>query len=219
MDSIVGSYDQPLSVDAESFLSRLDEYIEQSIKEKSPDKLFNIALQLRKASQLSGIGLAKVIWYLKRSWKEFETNGDFYEEAAIRLGVQPHTVDRYASVWSMFERQEIPKEFELKFKERNIKELVPIAKALEQGYEIDGENWKQLNKAPDFSTVSKKIRDIKGKPPRKGSMQLFLERDGSINANSNGQVEIVGWLDVGNENDIVQNAIKRISNSSGMIAR
>jgi hypothetical protein len=88
-----------------------------------------------------------------------------------------------------------------------------------RGFDIESGDWEELADAPDYSTVSRKIREIKGVEPKKGSLQIYLEEDGTINAYYNDRIVYVGFLDVTSSNDTVQKTINRIVNGSGMIEK
>src|SRR4030042_6546715 len=100
----------------------------------------------------------------------------------------------------------------------NIKSQIPIAQALDAGYEIDDTEWEELVEAPDFSTVNAKMRDIKGKEPRSHALLLMIDRDGGIKAIKNDVQVYVGWLNVDDENDVVHQAINRIEKGAGLLS-
>jgi len=61
------------------------------------------------------------------------------------------------------------------------------------------------------------VFDIPEFIPRKGSLQLYLNRDGTITANLDDVDFYVGTLEVSSETVAVKKAIERIINSSGML--
>jgi hypothetical protein len=155
---------------------------------------------------------------MHRNWDVFSDKNDFGDEVFIGTGLHPHTTERYVKVWSMFAQRHIPEHLESEFRQKNIKDLIPIANALHQGYDIDEENWEELAYAPDYATVAKVVRDdIKNVEPRKNTLQLYLKRDGTVVAYKGQQQENVAWLDLESENELVQQAVERIKRNSGML--
>ena len=93
-----------------------------------------------------------------------------------------------------------------------------IAAALKQGEEINEEEWEKLAHAPDINTVLKVLReDVKGKPPRKGSLQLWMDDLGSMWATFEGEKFFVGSLEVDSDEEAVQKAIERIKKGAGIL--
>jgi hypothetical protein len=215
---IIGSLDQPIKVDTDWILKRVDEIIEEAVARKNVNIAINACATLIQASQLSGLALAKFFYSIQRRWSEFESSSTFEEEMYPRLGAHPTTIDRYIQVWKVFAEKEIPFEYHERLQQRNIKDLIPIAKALEQGYEVSDEQWEDLSTAPDFNTVAKVIReDIKGKPPRKGALSITEDKIGSLWAWKDNNRYFVGSLEVDSDEDAVQQAIERIRKGSGMM--
>jgi hypothetical protein len=58
--------------------------------------------------------------------------------------------------------------------------------------------------------ISEIIRGIKGKAPRKSSMRIYMERDGTLNAWKGDAKMFVGYLDIASDFELVKKAIERI---------
>ena len=218
-DIIVNGLDQALAVDADKFLQSIKEHLIEAVETKDANRAFGIIKQLRLASQLSGLSLAQALWIIRDSWKSFEMDGKFEEIAFERIGLHKSTVREYCRVWDLFEEGYIPTSLENRFKSKNIKDLKYIANTVSRGFDIEADDWEELADAPDYSSVSKKIREIKGVEPKKGSLQIYLENDGTINAYYNDRIVYVGFLDVESIDSTVQKTINRIVNGSGMIEK
>jgi len=216
---IVNGLDQALVVDADEFLQNIKKHLVEAIETKDANKAFGIIKQLRLAAQLSGLSLAQALWIIRDSWDSFETDGKFEEIAFERIGLHKSTVREYCRVWDLFEEGYVPNHLENRFKSKNIKDLKYIANTVSRGFDIEKSDWEELANAPDYSTVSRKIREIKGVEPKKGSLQIYLEEDGTINAYYNDRIVYVGFLDVESIDDTVQKTINRIVNGSGMIEK
>jgi len=172
--------------------------------------------------ELSGQALAKLLygvsaWYNENRMEEQteDTFEDwFYTE--VSTIVKPITIERYISVWDKHEQGL----FTDAIKERPLKDQIAIAKAIEQGYPIDDKYMKELERAENYSEVGAILREVKGIEPRKSALQIYLERDGSLNAWQDGEKHFVGYLNIKeNEDDVVKKAVTRITDAAGLRKR
>lgn len=216
---IVSSLDQPLRQDADGFLREIKRHILEAVESGNADRAFGVVKQLRLASQLSGLSLAQTLWLIRDNWDSFDIEGDFEEIAYERIGLHKSTVREYCRVWELFETGYIPDQLSADFKNKNIKDLKYLANTVSKGYEIENEDWIELSEAPDYSTLSKKIREIRGVKPRAGSLQLYLEEDGTLYAYHNERIKYVGFLDVKSDDDSVKKAINRITDNAGVMEK
>lgn len=215
---LIGSLDQPIATDNGWVLNRIDEVINESVQKHDALIALNVCKQLVEISKTSGLALAKVLYLIRENWDQYDVGDDFTNTVLSYTGLHHHTIDRYISVWSMFAHEQVPPELTEELKQRNMKELVPVAKAIEQGYEISDENWEAIAEATDFAEVAKIVReDIKQKEPRKGSLQIYMDRGGTLWAFQDGERYFVGSLEVTDDEDAVQKAINRIVSGSGII--
>lgn len=210
---VVGGLDQtlPQSKTEKDWYKRVDEIIETSVSENNPEIAFHAMENLQAISRFSGKALAKFIYTFHHQWEKFNQRDSFEDRLVDRLGMQPVTIKRYYNVWKFIVEGEVPKEYMDKIKLHPIKCLIPIATMYEQGYEVESNQWLALANAPDPSTIGKIIRKIKGKEPKKGSLQLEINwKSGEIFAWKDGQKYYVGYLETKSEDEPVQQAIKRI---------
>lgn len=215
---LIGALDQPLPADSTEMLEKVEKLILNAVEEHNVWKALNVCKELIQVQKISGLGLAKSLFLVRKHWSEFNADDAFEDTVYEYIGVQRYTVDRYVAVWDMFEAGYIPKNLREDLKQRNIKDLIPIANALSQGHEIDAEQWEKIAEAPNFSTVSKIVReDIKGSEPRSGSLTLSLDGVGTIWAFYNGERYFIGSLEISSDEDIVLKAIKRITDNSGIL--
>jgi hypothetical protein len=127
-------------------------------------------------------------------------------------------IERYINVWDKYEKELIP----AAIRERPMKDQIAIAAAIEQGYDIPKQIWNELENASNNNDVLGIIRKLKGKPPRKSSLQIFEERDGSLVAwNGDGVRHLLGWLNSKEEEDdaAIHKGLERIRKGSGLIRR
>lgn len=216
---IISPLDQSLDSDSSGILDWIDKLIDQSLKEHDASIVLNGLRGLIKVTKTSGLGLAKGLYLTKTNWAEFGIEDEFENVAYAELGIHRHTVDRYVDVWAMYARNAIPNEFIEQVQQQNIKAQIPIAKAIAQGYEIDFQDWKELANASDFTEVARLVREVKGKPPRKGSLQILMNFDGELKVFSDGEFYQLGWLNISSEAEPVHKAIDRIVSNGGVLRR
>ena len=210
---VIGGLDQtlPQSKTEKDWYKRVDEIIVTSVEENNPEIAFHAMESLLNISRFSGKALAKFIYVFHHQWEKFEQRDSLEDRLIDRLGLQPVTIKRYYNVWKFLVEGEVPKEYMDKIKLHPIKCLIPIATMYDQGYEVESNQWLALANAPDPSSIGKIIRKIKGKEPKKGSLQLEINwKSGEISAWKDGQKYYVGYLETKSKEYPVQQAIKRI---------
>ena len=215
---IISPLDQNLDVaDDDQILEKIERMILDSIAEKDVHKALSICKQVYKIALLSGKALAQVLYLMKIHWEEFGVGDDFYDVMVSATGLSKHTVQTYPEVHALQAENKIPEAYRDDIMKKNIKNLVPIAQALNAGYEIDDDEWEELVDAPDFSTVNAKLREIKGKEPRSHALILMMDREGGIRA-IKGDVQIyIGFLNTSEENEVAQQAIQRLIKGAGIL--
>ena len=216
---VLNGLDQSLPVDDNWMLQKVDEIINESLRQKDPYIALDFGKNLIQISQLSGIGLAKLFHGLRENWYIYEIGDDFDDVAYDHVGRSKATVDRYVRVWEMYEQNLIPEDLSDEIRQKNIKDQIPIASLLSQGYEPDEDEWQELADAPDHASVSAKVREIKGKEPRKSALLIFISSDGNLSAQQEGHVEFVGYLNIDDEGLIADKAIQRLLKSAGVLSR
>jgi hypothetical protein len=159
-----------------------------------------------------------MLYHIYSKWDEFEINDAFEDIVYEYVGLHKYTVQKYVRVWAMHQENKIPEKYEQDILQRNIKEQIPIANALVQGYKIDDEHWDKLVDASDFTEVAKIVReDIKGKEPSIDALRLRIDNMGAIWAYKAEKKRLVGALNVRDEDEIVKQAIQRIINNCGIM--
>jgi hypothetical protein len=221
--TISSSLDQPISVNMDNrdkLFELVDGYVKEAKSQNNPYIALNACKDLLEVSQLAGLALAKMFYDLKQMWEEFDVAEEFEDIAYIYLGKHPHTINRYLRVWSMFAENKIPNEQKDAMMGMNIKSLIPVANALEQGHEIDEDEWEEIAEASDYQEVSRIIREeVKGSDPRKNALILTIDKVGTIFAMQEGQQYFVGSLEVSAEETPIQQAIHRIIDNAGIMQK
>jgi len=215
---IISPLDQSVEIeDEDGVLDKIRHIINDSIEEKDAQKALHVCYQIVKILQLGGLALAESLYMISSHWDELNVNDAFEDVVSARTGLHKFTVQRYVSVWSMYAQNKIPEEYRDQIRGMNIKSQIPIAQALSAGYEITDGEWEELADANDYSTVNATMRDIKGKEPRSNALIMLLDRDGGITATKGGERVTIGWLDISEDDPIVQQAITRIIKGGGIL--
>jgi hypothetical protein len=215
---LVTSFDQSLDTEDLSILDRIDKILEDAVKKKDAYIALNACRSLVQVSKTSGLGLAKILYYIYTDWDEFGIEDKFEDIVYEYVGLHKYTVHKYVRVWAMHQEKRIPAQFEKEIMQRNIKEQIPIANALVQGYDINEDNWEKLSNASDFNEVARIVReDIKNKEPSIDALRLRLDNMGAIWAYKAEQKRLVGALNIRDADEIVKHAVQRIINNCGIM--
>jgi len=216
---LIGDLTSDIEIDDDWVFNKIDEVIAESIEKHSALIALRVGTQLREISRVSGLALAKLIYGMRENWETYDDVNDDFEDTVIAfIEIHKDNISRYANVWALFDKKLIPKELRETIQNKNIKDLIPVGLAISQGYEIDQEEWEAIAEAHDLTGVAKVLReDVKNKPPRKGSLQLYMDRTGTIWAFQDDKRKFAGSLEIADEDEIVQKAINRILHESGII--
>lgn len=198
-------------------LSAVDMVIQDLNETGNINKATDVLNTLDKIENTSGRAKAKLLYGMYKWWLENNDKKSFNDFIESRTSLKPVTVDRYITVEDCIETGEIPEDVAV----RPMRELVPIAKTLSHGHSIDKKQWERIIKATGPSEIRDILRNIKNKPPRKSSLQIYMDRDGSLYAWKDNKKVFIGWLDMeayaSNEN--AHKAIDRIVDNSGVVKK
>ena len=216
---ITSDFDQELVTGDDWLLNKIDRVIEQAIAEHNAYIALDTCKSLKSIIKTSGLGLAKLLYLIYSNWSEFQIQEDFEEVVYEYTGLHKHTVSRYTRVWAMYAENRVPEEYKQEILEKNIRDQIPIANALMQGYEITKADWKNLAEAPDYNAVSQVIlEDVKEKPYRSNALRLVIDRMGTIWAKRGDEPRrFVGSLEINSDEPAVQQAIQRILKNTGIL--
>lgn len=216
---LLGDLSPTVPTDNGWVLNRIDEVIDESVEKHAALIALNVGRQLREISRISGLAVAKLIYGMRENWDKYnDVNDSFEDVVSSYIDIHKDNVSRYANVWALFAENAVPKELEEDIQNRNIKDLIPIGLAISQGYEIEQKEWDKLAAAADYNTVLQVLReDVKNKPPRKGSLQLYMDRSGNIWAFQDEKRTFAGYLEIDDESEAVQKAVNRIISGAGII--
>jgi len=214
--TIVTPLDQFLAVSPEEELELVERIIKESLRDSNPEVAFQYGWQLRAGMQIRGWALAKLLYLMEQVWEDYKIGDNFYDAVTGYLALHKNTIKRYIEVWES--RELIPPQLLSEFQQRAVRTHLPIASAIALGYEIDDDTWQKLADAPDLNTVSKIVReDVRGEKLKKGSISLFMDRNGSLWVFSHDKRYFFGSLSVEDEEEAVQKAINRVIKNSGIL--
>ena len=186
-------------------LKQVDDLIKSALEHDNIDIILAEINKMVQAKELVGKVLAKTIYLLHQSWYSFSiSEHQTFIGTLESVNVHYGTIQRYLKYEQ--EKRKLPENF----RDKPIRELLPITNALAQGYNIDEDGFASLDKASNLADTYRIIREIKNEEPRKSSLQIYLKDDGSIFCWHNQERYDVGFLDVHSEHEAVRMAITSI---------
>ena len=66
---LIGSLDQPLPVDKTEILQKVERIILEAVEEHNQWKALNVCRELVQVQKMSGLGLAKALFMVRKHWK------------------------------------------------------------------------------------------------------------------------------------------------------
>lgn len=167
--------------------------------------------------RVAGKALAKMLYGYKLWWDKNRTDDNFEDHLDSLYRLDKTFIDRRLTVWECIETGIIPEDVA----ERPLRDLIPIAKTLSHGHPITRKQFDKIVKANNTREVENILRVIKGKEPRKASMQIYMSRDGSLNAWKDNKKVFIGWFDLEayKEKELARQAIDRILDTVGVIRK
>src|SRR4030042_4696081 len=160
--------DLAIDTDNEWVLHKIDEIIAEALEKNDVNVALHAGKQFVMIAKVAGLGMAKLLYNIFAHWDDFGLEPDSFNEIVYsEIGLDKHTVDRYVRVWAMYAEHSIPPQFEANILQLNIRDQIPIANALQQGYDFTEEHWQTIVDAPDGNTIAKIVQqEVRGKPPR-----------------------------------------------------
>lgn len=170
---------------------------------------------LSAVEDVSGHAKAKLLWGSSEWFKQNKPNESFSDHVESTTPMKKVTVDRYILTWSLIEELIIPKEIA----ERPMRDLVPIAKTISQGYEISKEQWHKIDMCASDGELRDVLRKIKGKAERKSARVIKLDRQGSLWGWKDNKKYFLGSLNIQDaENDkVLAEFIEKIKVSASIV--
>lgn len=204
------------SITATDVMDAVDTVLEVLWQTGNLENAIKASNSLGMIEEISGKAKAK-LWFGWNQWwsetgQDEKRNDTFEDMMESETGNKAVTVTRYVNVWKYIDNMTIPKDVQ----ERPMRDLIPIASALSQGYDFEKDDWKKLARASNSSEVLEIIRIKKGISPRKSGLQITLDRNGSLYAWKDEKKHFVGVLEVKSTDEVVQKAITRLVDGAGV---
>jgi len=199
---------------------KVNQVIQRAVREKNPEIALEACRELVVVTKISGKALARILYMLFSYWEDFNATDDFWDTVYIRVGLSRHTVERYVRVGALLTENIVPPQFLPKLEERNIGEIIPIANAIAQGYDLQDSQWQEILQQPDATSIRQKIREFKMEAPRRYGLQIFMDSEGSLWCQTaDSAAEFIGYLNIDDQSRNVQRAISRIVDHSGVMRK
>lgn len=175
----------------------------------------NVLNGLDKVDNVAGHAKSKLLWGMNEWHKVNKPNEDFGDYVESVSTTKAITAHRYISVWNHIENLDIPKEIH----SRPMRELVPIAKTLDQGYDIGKDGWRKINQCANDGELRDVLRKIKGKSERKSARVIKLDRKGSLWGWKDNKKYFLGYLNIeeAQKDIVIAEFIEKIKISSGIV--
>lgn len=196
------------------FMSSIDAVLDRLNETGDLNAATKVINDLDRLDSVAGHGKAKLLWGTSLWYEKNEPDKDFSDHIASTTTTLKITVDRYVSTWQYIEDGVIPK----KIAQRPMRDLVPIAKCLAQGYEIDEKGWTKISLCSNDGELRDVLRKIKGKSERKSARVIKLARDGSLYLWKKDVRKFLGYLNVEDSDPDIVQEIEKIKDKIGAIA-
>lgn len=229
-NELVGSYDDLSAhndfslegrlVSLMDMLETVDGIIIDAAQNENPELVMNAARSLLGMSKVSGIALAKLLHGMRSIWNKLNID-DVDDKTLVReqLGIEPVTFKRYVQTWTMFDQGYVPKDLSQRIMQRPMKDLVAISSCVAHGFEPTKAQWRELASASNNAEVREILRKIKGTPPKKNSVTILLDKDGTLHVMNGKGKHFVGNLVIDDKDPLVAKAVARIISHSGIVER
>ncbi len=216
MSQLTYSHDQAQRIQKDvlaEVYNEVDEQVERSLLDGRPDIALGYAESLLITGHLRGVQLMKLFYELSQVWDKFETDDTMEDYIFNHLGVSGRKLREYVGIY-----QHILKDHP-KLTGKPIIGLIGILVAAREG-EFNEDDWDDLAKAPDASTMFDIRRQVRG-VQTSGSNRLVLtwERDGQVYCRRGDTAKKhLGFLTRDDDDDdVVAGVLRMIENGKVMV--
>lgn len=175
-----------------NFMDAIDQEIIHLHDTGNINQVMNVLNGLNAIEEISGHAKAKLLYAANEWYKINRPNNDFGDHVESTTTTKRVTVLRYVNVWKQIEQENIPKHIQ----DRPMRELVPIANMISQGFVPSKTEWDKIDLCSNQHELGEVISKIKGTKRRKTARKIVMERDGSINLWKEDKKKYLGFLDV-----------------------
>lgn len=211
-DIVISGVDSflPIKAAEKQILEKVDGILVSAVETGNPTEALNAMEALLGISRISGLAFSKFTYVMAHNWKKFNQRDSFIERMVDKFGKTEKTVKDHIKIWSFLVESDIDKKYLERFKTMPIRCLIPIANLWKQEFEVESEDWARLSNAPDPTTINKIIREIKGKPPKKDSLQIeWAANEKHLIAWKAGKPHYV-YLAYDEKDEVIQAALARL---------
>jgi len=211
--SVLTINNNPLS--EKDFMGAIDSEIVHLHDTGDINRVMKVLTGLDDVEGITGHAKAKLLWASSEWFKVNVPDEDFAEHVADTTSIITVTVNRYVTTWKYVEDNTIPKEIA----KRAMRDLVPIASVLKQGYDISKDQWRKIDLSANDGELRDVLRKIKGKAERKSARVIKLAKDGSLYGWKDNKRYFLGYLNVEEaaKEIVIAEFIEKIKISAGVI--
>jgi len=194
------------------------------VKETGDVQVAQTALtSLKGIEKVTGRAIARLLYGLQEWWDESdqeELTGDTFEDWLFSIDTEFNNT--YIKRCLMIQKYESNGTFSERIIEHPIKEKQAIASHLEQGFPLNKAQWKKLERADSEYEVGEILRDAKGKAPRKHTLSITLERNGTLTVWYQGEAFFGGHFELPKDADTelqaeaLEKMIHRLTKNTGV---
>jgi hypothetical protein len=199
-----------------NFMDAIDQEIIHLHDTGDINQVMSVLNGLSSIEDVSGHAKAKLLWASSEWYKQNVPDENFADHVTSTTTIRSkRTVDRYVTTWKYIDDLSIPKQIA----ERPMRELVPIAMTLKQGYDISKDQWRKIDLCANDGELRDVLRKIKGKSERKSARVIKLQRDGSLYGYKDKKKYFIGFLNVKEAQDdiVLAEFIEKIKIGAGMV--
>lgn len=198
-----------------NFMEAIDQEIIHLHDTGDINQVMNVLNGLNAVEDISGHAKAKLLWASDEWYRQNVPDENFIDHVTSTTEIKKITAHRYITVWRYVDDLTIPKEIA----ERPMRDLVPIAMTLSQGYDISKEQWRKIKLSANDGELREVLRKIKGKAERKSARVIKLARDGSLYGYKGKQQYFLGYLNIleAKDDEVLAEFIEKIKISVGIV--
>ena len=192
--------------------------------------------RFRNLGQASSLSAARLLHGVNANWQEWEhEEGDNFVSWSVReTGYDKKTIVKRICEWELLNGNYIPKPYRSRISDYTVRQLDKVYSIcvgvkenkeggylnyVDEDYQITEDQWLKLSEAIDEEMVAEVVREVKGKEKNSNHMSLKIDPDGVLWVYQGNNSETIGQLFVEKKTELVEKAIRRICDNSGISDR
>lgn len=208
--------------------AEVDKVIVRSVAAGDPLIACNYGMELKRAAQLKGVALAKLLHGMEVNWEMYRAAGidDTFENFIYTyMELMPETTRKYSNMWAgIFVNSNVPDEIKQQLQVQPIEHLLLLKAAIEEG-SLEDDDLRQAA-ILDKNGIRDMVSKARGEQTSsKTAVRRFIQMTdgfypaGTILAARNGETEIIGALNLDPDTEFGKKALAGILNSKIFIQR